>query len=221
MTDIPKRRLVILAIIFICVSLLSYYTYTGLFEESIGYTSYEIGNFHSDLLEDEPDPNIWNDYAMWVKYESNGAFIAGKKIHISIDLSFTNRVNTANLKGSMIKVIFPQSYPYPPPEGKETIVDGSVDLDFIDDTHAYGEGDIVYLTPERYSYTLMLQKGDDPYPASVLTRTKDSPYLAPLETALQIKNNNLILILTFFAVYLAIVQVVILTRRNSHISRKK
>jgi hypothetical protein len=48
-----------------------------------------------------------------------------------------------------------------------------------------------------------------PQTADKFTRTNAFLYLAPLETRLQLKNNNLILILTFFAIYLAIVQIVI------------
>ena len=68
-----KNSYLLLAILFIVV-LISFLTYNGIFEETVEYLSYEVGNVGTPLF-----TNGTNDYVMLVNFKSKGAFIAGRK----------------------------------------------------------------------------------------------------------------------------------------------
>lgn len=197
---------------------LSYFTYNGLFEETVEFTSYEVGN-KGILFE-----NGTNDYIMFVDFESKGAFIAGRKIHVSIDFIANRKAD--EFRKSELLVILPGSMKYPISKGIDRVTDAYVKLNFINETFAHGEEDIVYLMPElnseaalvpfkmngKYTYNLVIDKA--PQTPNKFTRTNTFLYIAPLETELQLKNNNLILMLTFIALYLSIVQIVISRKKR-------
>lgn len=210
-----KNPYLLLAILFVVVLAMSCLTYrNGIFEETVGHTSYEVGNIGTPLFADGT-----NDYVMFVNLEAKGAFIAGRKVHVSIDFIANRKAD--KFRESKLMVVFPGASEYPIPKGYERVVDAYVELNFVNESFAHGEKDIIYFMPElnaepavipfktngKYSYNLLIDMA--PQTADKFTRTNAFLYLAPLETRLQLKNNNLILILTFFAIYLAIVQIVI------------
>jgi len=209
-----KNSYLLLAILFIVVLVMSFLTYNGIFEETVEYLSYEVGNVGTPLF-----TNGTNDYVMLVNFKSKGAFIAGRKIHVSIDFIANRKVD--KLRESKLIVVFPGALEYPIPKGYERVAEAYVELNFVNESFAKGKKDIIYFMPEstaesavipfktngKYSYNLLIDMV--PQTADKFTRTNAFLYLAPLETRLQLKNNNLILILTFFAIYLAIVQIVI------------
>lgn len=203
----------------IVFSVLFYFIYyEGLFEEKVEFFSYELGNKNTNY-------SFPSEYLMFVNFSSNGAFVAGRKIHVSIDFLLTS-ISPPEFRDSELKVVFPGGLPYPIPEGLERMNEAEVMLHFTDERSAHGEKDIVYLMPElpvrespvlpfqtngRYSYNLLID--GNPQILDKINRGNTFLYIAPLETELQLKNNNLILILTLFAVYLTILQIFISTKK--------
>jgi hypothetical protein len=142
---------------------------------------------------------------MWVNFESKGVFIAGRKIHVSIDF----QANTNKLKESQLSVVFPGAVEYPILKGQlsfEKVSSPTIELKFFNESSAHGEKDIVYSMQEQ-TYTLIIN-GVIQTPDKFL-RVNPTLDLAPPETRLQLKNNSLILILTYFILYFSIVQIVI------------
>ena len=72
---------------------------------------------------------------------------------------------------------------------------------------------VPFKTNGKYTYNLAIDNA--PQTPNKFTRTNTFLYIAPLETDLQLKNNNLILMLTFVAIYLTIVQIIISTKKDS------
>jgi hypothetical protein len=193
---------------------MSILTYFGLLEERVKYLSYEIGTVDTSVFE-----AATNDYVMFVNFKSKGAFIAGREIDVSIDFKALQKVE--KFKNRDLRVVFPGALPYPIPKDISKIAEAHVELSFVDDDSAHGEKTIIYQMPElaaqpalipfktegKYTYNLLINMR--PQTMDKFLRTNAFLYVAPLETKLQVKNNNLILILTYFAIYLAIVQIVI------------
>lgn len=199
--------------LFVGVLVLSYCTYfLGLFEGIVKYSSFEIGNMDTSLFEYGS-----NDYTLIVDWESKGAFVAGRKIHISIDFRANQKID--EFRQSELFVIFPGASQFPVPQGFDRILDAHVDLELTDDASAHAEADIIYFMPEpnleaamvpwetngKYTYNLVIDM--KPQTSDQLVRKNACLYLAPLETELQLKNNRIVLVLTFFAIYFAIVSV--------------
>jgi len=187
----------ILIILLIAISVLSYLTYfEGVFEGKSKYLSYEAGNIDTPLSQSPP-----NDYYMWTNFESRGVFITGRKIHVSIDF----QANTDKSKESQIFVVFPGAIEYPLPEGRfsfEKIASPSIELNFVNDSFAHGEKDIVYLTQEQVSessispiktdrgYTYALRINNKWQNSDNSVRLNPILYLAPSEIGLQLKNST-------------------------------
>lgn len=192
--------------------------YEGVLEDNVEFFSYELGNKNTNY-------SFPCDYLMFINFESKGAFIAGRKIHVSIDFLLTS-ISPPEFRASELKVVFPGGLPYPLPERDFRMNDAEVNLDFTDERSAHGDGEIVYLMPElpvrespllpfqtngKYSYNLIIN--GIPQTSDKINRGNAFLYIAPLETELQLKNNNLILILTLFAMYLTILQIYISTKK--------
>ncbi len=198
---------------FILLLVLLYFTFNGAFEENVIFTSYEVGN-KGRLFE-----NGTNDYVMLTDFESKGAFIAGRKIHVSIDFVANRKAD--EFRKSELLVVLPGSTEFPLPRGLNRVTEAYVKLNFINETFAHGEEDIVYLMPElnlesavvpfktngQYTYNLLIN--NVPQTPDSFIRTNPFLHVAPLETELQEQSGNLILMLTFVALYLSIVQIVI------------
>lgn len=218
-TVISQNKLhLFLLFLFFPFLILSILTYEGLiFEEKVEYVSYEIGKLQSSIQGHGYDER---DYDMFVYFESKGTFIVGRKIHVSVDL-IPNR-NLTEFEKSELKLAFPGSMDFPIPKYKRSrVLLTYLYLNFNNDSVAHGEKDIVYFMPElsgessvipvktngKYSYNLFVN--GIPQTTDRIYRFNPVLYLAPMETELQLKNNRLILVLTFFVVYLTIVQIVI------------
>jgi hypothetical protein len=175
------------------------------------------------------DTPITQDYAMDINFESKGAFMAGREIKVSINL----RAVTNKIRNSELIVVFPGASDYPIQEGDGMFNDASITLKFFNESYAHGEKNIIYLMPEFYKESVMIFKRENAKSSQVLPAVSNNKYtyalitngsqqkeanfirkngflyLAPLETSLQLKNNNLIVFLTFVAIYLAVLQVYI------------
>jgi len=204
----------------------------GAFEKTVEYSSYEFGNIGNV----SPSPGD-SDYELLVTFQSKGAFIADRKIHISVDFQAIRKIE--ELKISELAVVFPGSSPYPLfkglptyfPQGLARVVDGNVNLQFYsqslgNQSRAHGEADIIYVMPQMaersaglpydtnggYSYNLWVNGA--PQQADRILRRNDIIYVAPLETSLQLKSNNLFIALAIVAAYLAVVQIVVSLRKK-------
>jgi hypothetical protein len=222
----------IILIIFLIVCPYYFIFYADSFEKKVEYRSDESGSIDSpfsyDIITKTNNP-INQDYSMFVNFESNGAFIAGREIKVSIDLlALTSRISNSELI-----VVFPGALDYPIQEGNGIWNDASVTLKFVNESFAHGEKNIIYLMPEFYNQSVIVFKRDnakssqilpaglyDKYTYSLIingTQQKESNfirkngfvYISPLETSLQLDTNNFIVFLTFVAIYLAVLQVFI------------
>jgi hypothetical protein len=219
-------------ILIILLIVLPYYLifYEGYFEKKVEYRSYEGGSIDSPISYDiitKTNSPINQDYSMFINFESKGAFIAGREIKVSIDfLAVTSRINNSELI-----VVFPGALDYPIQKGNGLWNDASVTLRFVNESFAHGEKNIIYLMPEFYNESVIVFKRDNAKGSQILpaglidkytytliingTQQKENNfirkngfvYLSPLETSLQLDNNNLIVFLTFVAIYLAVLQV--------------
>lgn len=217
-------RSYLLLAIFLVVILISFLTYKGIFEEKVQWLSSEFGDIEYPVFMGDT-----TDYTMHVTFESKGAFIAGRKIHVSIDFIANRKVD--KFRKSELVVAFPGALEYPMQKGMKGISETHIKLNFVNGALAYGKKDIVYFMPEfhgktmkiyhpsgMYTYHLLIDKV--PQRDSQFKRTNAFLYLAPLETKLQLENNNLILALTFFAIYLAIAQFVLsISKRGKNESK--
>lgn len=235
---------IVLLVAAIAIATLSYYTYNGLFEPTVKYSSVEMGNLYSNFMGPGDD-----DYTLYVKYSSRGAFIAGRKINVSVDLAITDRLagnSTAmkELENATFMILFPGSTPYSLPKGlpassisadvpSSSDLDGVVELHLDNKSYAHGETELVYFMPEsngepavapfvtngKYTYTLLIanDKGHILHfqNSDKMSRRNSFLFIAPLETALTLTNGNLILILTFVAIYVAIIQIAIELQRRA------
>jgi hypothetical protein len=235
--------LLFLFVLFAAIATLSYFTYYGLFEPEVKYSSAEMGNLYSEFM----GPGD-HDYILEVQYVSKGAFVAGRKIDVSADLRITNRLagnSTAmqELANATFMVIFPGSTPYSLPEElpdspisadipSSSSLEANIPLHLDNRTSAHGNTELVYFMPElnqepavrpfvtngKYTYALLVLDNVKGQILSIQTgdkmiRRNAFLFIAPLETTLTLKNNNLILVLTFVAIYVAIVPVAIELQR--------
>jgi len=237
-----KPLYISLSVIFIALVILSYYTYYGLFDPVVKYSSFEMGNLYSEFM----GPGD-HDYILNVKYTSKGAFVAGRKIDVSVDLLITKRLagNLTAMKelaNATFVVIFPGATPYSLPKELPTSpisadipsssdLDAAVELHLDNKTSAHGETELVYFMPELnsepaiapfktngiYTYNLFITDDAghllDLQTSAKLIRRNAFLFIAPLETTLTLRNSNLILILTFAAIYVAIVPIAIELQR--------
>lgn len=203
----------------------------GVFEDRVFHFSAELGNkgvpFSKDIFF---KTNESNDYSMFVTYESKGSFMAGREIEVSIQFK-SNHINKINSSNNLV-VVFPGSINYPIPETPmEKSSDGYVKLEFINEDVAYGNGSIIYYTPEYYKQsTIIFKPGNNNFRiADALSNDPKYTYefyiegieqlpeyairknrflfIAPLETYLQLKTNNMIIFLTIFATIVGIIQI--------------
>lgn len=216
-TFISLYKYHLLIFLFLIVLFLSYETYYGrIFEEKVEYTSYAIGKLSSS---DKPSFGFdERDYELVVSFESKGAFIVGREIHVSVDLKPIRNIDY--FKKSELKVVFPGSIEFPIQiEKKKRSSLTEIALTFYNDSVAHGEKDIVYLMPEFNGESVTFLNSDKPSYNLFIDRYPQTPdkilrfnpflYLAPMETELELKNNRLTLILTYFIVYLTIVQILL------------
>lgn len=202
----------------------------GFFEKKVDYQSFEAGSIETPISYEKiirSDIPINQDYTMFINFESKGAFMAGREIEVSIDFrAFTNKINNPELI-----VVFPGAFDYPIQDSYNRWDDASITLKFINESYAHGEKNIIYLLPEYYKQPVIMFRRDNAKSSQILpAASNDKPtyaliingsqqkdtnfirkngflYLAPLETSLQLENNNLIVFLTFVAIYLAVLQV--------------
>ncbi len=83
-----------------------------------------------------------------MKYESKGAFIAGREIHVSVDLTLQHDIEKFNK--SKYKLGFPQAFSFPISEDEKATNIVYLDINFINNSFAHGEKDIIYLTHEYF-----------------------------------------------------------------------
>ena len=127
--------------------------------------------------------------------------IAGKKINVEAKLNLKNDT----FKDSKFIIAFPNSIPenaltkndYP------FIPNAQIDLLIFDNQNASGSTDMIYSMPGEYEYTLIV----DGVPQYQLINVNQKIHIAPLETRLQVKNNDRILGLTWLIIAMMIFQI--------------
>jgi hypothetical protein len=206
--------MVILAIVTLATGVAVYH---GYFEPRVEILSYEVGSF-------DGESTFPNDYALFVRFTSSGAFIAGRRIDIVADLRLTKPIDSLGIQD--LWIVLPGSSPYPVPEGMAEIADAHLQFDSIEPNTAHGEMAVVYHTPElisknalipfethgKHTYNLMIDMS--PQSPKRFQRTNPFLYLAPLETKLQLLNNKLMMILALIALFLAVSQVYLALRSS-------
>jgi hypothetical protein len=130
-------------------------------------------------------------------------------------------------------LVFPGSINYPIPENPmEKSSDGYVKLEFSNEDVAYGNGSIIYYMPEYYKQSNVIFKSGNNNFRIADALSNDTKYtyefyidgiaqlpeytmrknrflfIAPLETYLQLKTNNMIIFLTIVATILGIFQII-------------
>lgn len=181
----------IFAILFFVAIWLFIQSYMGHMNDDVIFNNYAFKqNDHGNT-----------DYQIWVDYSSKGAFIAGEKINVEAKLNLKNDT----FKDSKFIIAFPNSIPenaltkndYP------FIPNAQIDLLFFDNQNASGSTDMIYSMPGEYEYTLIV----DGVPQYQLINVNQKIHIAPLETRLQVKNNDRILGLTWLIIAMMIFQI--------------
>ncbi len=219
------KKLILIAVSALFIASSYYFIIqTHVLEDSVFHFSSESGKINNIYILNTIGPGVTGDYGMYVNYESKGAFMAGREIRVSINFMALN--NT--LYNSRLVVVFPGALNVPI-QTDMPWSDASIELKFINESTAVGEGKIIYYMPEYNESVLVFKNGDwyEALPAIykepkytyylIINETLQKPEnviiknrflsIAPLETYLQLKINNWLIFLTFIAVYLALTQI--------------
>lgn len=148
------------------------------------------------------------DFTIFVDYTSKGAFIAGEVIHVDVKLignndEFMNSTHrfTVVFENSILKSM-PKSGPYP--------ITGLIimDMSSTNSDTVVGSVDLYYPNPGKYSYHFVVNQGLENEQFIFPDKNITTPlHVAPLETRLQIKNNDLMLRLTLVIIIFTLVQI--------------
>jgi len=209
------------------ILLLSLYIYFGGLRETVHSYAFVIGNYNRPFLEKNEI-----DYKLFVDYTAKGAFIAGEPIHADIRLELLN----GNLKNKKFVIVFPGAYSYTLITNNLININNSLSPSLVlkktSNSTFEGSIDLVYYFPKDYEIRIIIDnKPQIPietnfYPllyledstwqlffeksnSNCLIDSKSKLHIAPLEERNQIKNNEIILILTIWAIVIAILQIIL------------
>lgn len=202
-------------LVLIFVTCISLGTYFGCFESNVKRKTYEIGNINERLF-----ANGSNDYVIFVEYSSKGAFIAGRKINVDIELRVAN-AKISKFKGKRVRIVFPGAEFFNEKDRSPLgIEDASIELKFtenMDGHKATGNIKLKYMstglfdepviipfdTNGKFTYAVLID--EKPLHISSFVRRNKFIEIASLETQLQLKLTNLGIILSYYALYISLV----------------
>jgi hypothetical protein len=148
------------------------------------------------------------DFYSSIIFSSNGAFIPGQKVNVEIDI-LDNKYSASDIDGFI--VYFHDSYssasqPYIDDSALGTVQQTElIHVKLIDDQHAKGSGGLYYNRPGDHGLTIFTSKNGDIL--NTIYHTNNAISVAPLETRLQIRNNNIMLGLSVIGLFLASLQI--------------
>lgn len=146
------------------------------------------------------------DYQFFVEYTSKGAFVAGEDIHVDVKLHVLNDefMNSTH----RFTVIFENSRLKSMPKKGDYPITGYIDIDMshVNTDIAVGSVDLYYPNPGEYRYYFIVNRGIE-NEQFIFNNITSPLHVAPLETRLQIKNNDLMLKLTLVIILFTLVQI--------------
>ena len=134
------------------------------------------------------------DYNLYISYTSKGAFIAGEDIHVDARLELLNQT----YRNSNFEITFPGSNNLQTTE-TGPMDQAQIDLSFDDNVIATGSVDLIYFMPGEYGSDVIINgKPVHFMPTKRLIKLPlEKIIIAPLETKLQVENNERITRLTY------------------------
>ena len=191
--NLKKSIIIIIILAFILCSFWSFYQ--ALFIDFTKDTTFQI---YTAQFSPEND----FDYNLFVNYTSKGAFIAGEDIHVDAKLYLLNQT----YRNSNFIITFPASINLQK-TGNGPLNQAQINMSFADSGIATGSVDLIYFMPGEYESHIII----DGKPVH-LTPTKklikfppEKIIIAPLETKLQVENNDRITRLTYSNIGLSFV----------------
>ena len=208
--NILKKPITIIIILAFLLSL--FFFYQALFIDFTEDTTFQI--YTAQFI---PEKDF--DYNLYINYTSKGAFIAGQDIHVDAKLELLNQT----YRNSNFVITFPASQNLQKTE-TGPINQAQIDMSFDDDGIATGSVDLIYFMPGEYEYNIII----DGKPVHLMPTIKlikfppEKIIIAPLETKLQVENNNRITRLTYSNIGLSLIiftftliQILLSIRKNN------
>lgn len=224
------RQLLVPIVVFAFGFRVSWFIIHGGLEPTETIVSWDVGDFGQPRsLSTVGKPG---DYYLWVTFSSRGAFVAGRPIHVEAEIE----LQRPGPNQRELSVIFPGASPLKVRETSEGLtgerllnaVEASINLSWESSMRATGSTDLVYMAPKTISksplscfcpteghYTYGLMAGRKLQTPDMFQRTNAVLFIAPLETKIVPTTNNLLILLSFWGIYLAIIQMATQYKRRS------
>jgi len=190
--------IIILVTICFCTAFLAFQAYDGEFTPVVE---------HLDFRFDIPVDGKTN-WQQKITFKSKGAFIAGEKIDVNVkfDIKHDDFFEIGNI--TQIWFSFEESFQYPITIASEEfpapLTGGG--FCYISDKNNIVDFEIVYTMPGIYGYTVTYYQDNQVISANIY---EDVVTIAPLETRLEIRNSNVILALTFVAIFISFLSILV------------
>lgn len=184
-----------IAIIFFISTLLFIVFYVGYSDGEVVFSDMWIGTTSNGSVV---------DYVFFVDYTSRGAFVAGEDIHVDAKLYLLSDefMNSTH----QFSVIFENSRLKSMQKKGDYPITGYIDMPCVNTNIAVGSVDLYYPNSGEYRYYFIVDRGIE-NAQFIFINSTSTLHVAPLETRLQIKNNDIMLKLTLVIIIFTLVQI--------------
>jgi len=193
-----------IAIIFFISILLFIVFYVGYSDDEVVFSDMWIGTASNG------SNGSVADYVFFVDYTSRGAFVAGEDIHVDAKLYLLSDkfMNSTH----QFSVIFENSRLKSMQKKGDYPITGYIDMPCVNTNIAVGSVDLYYPNPGEYRYYFIVDRHfivdrgieNEHF---IFINSTSTLHVAPLETRLQIKNNDIMLKLTLVIIIFTLFQI--------------
>lgn len=146
-------------------------------------------------------------WSSFIRFTTKGAFVAGRKIHVKVEFLIHSNAMLEDIQGLDLMFVMDQAWKFPLTMvlSDTNIISGPELHKTITSTKTIIEGDIVYSRSGTYGYGMIIfnsKKGEQ----ILNTFHADAITISPHEVETQIRNNNIIIAISWIGILFAVLQ---------------